>query len=429
MSSFSITGGSALQGSIAPMGNKNEALPALAAALVPGERVVLENIPQIRDVHTMLALLEAIGARTEWLGTHTVEIEANGPLDCRPPPSLLSEIRASFLLAAPLLSRTGNVFITPPGGDRIGRRRLDPHLEAFSAFGVDVRWSHDVIELRVPPGGLSPASIQLDEASVMATENAVILASTIPGRSVIYPAACEPHVQGLCRLLTSMGSKIEGMGSNRLVVEGNTEHRGATHHIAPDHIEVGSFIGLAATTGSDLTIGPVIHPDLDPVLRPFKKLGITVRASGEFIHCFGSEPFSVMPDTGGAVPRIADGPWPAVPADLLSILVVTATQARGTVLLFERMFESRMFWVDRLIAMGANVVLCDPHRVVVVGPSELQGTKVASPDIRAGMALLIAALAAEGESEIYSIEQIDRGYESIDVRLSELGASIIRQEQ
>lgn len=428
MSFFSITGGSALQGSIAPMGNKNEALPALAAALMPGDRVVLENIPQIRDVHAMLALLEAIGATVQWQGTHAVEIVASGPLDSRPPPTLLSEIRASFLLAAPLLARTGSVLLAPPGGDRIGRRRLDPHLEAFSAFGVDVRSSRDAIELRVPAGGLSPASVQLDEASVMATENAVILASTIPGRSVIYPAACEPHVQGLCRFLIAMGSRIDGMGSNRLIVEGSAKQEGTIHRIAPDHIEVGSFIGLAAATGSDLTIGPVNHQDLDPILRPFRKLGITVRESGDNLFCSGSEPFSVMPDMGGAVPRIADGPWPAVPADLLSILVVTATQACGTVLLFEKMFESRLFWVDRLIAMGANAILCDPHRVVVVGPSQLQGTKVASPDIRAGMALLIAALTAEGESEIYSIEQIDRGYEAIDQRLSRLGASIIRQE-
>jgi UDP-N-acetylglucosamine 1-carboxyvinyltransferase len=269
----------------------------------------------------------------------------------------------------------------------------------------------------------------LDEASVMATENAAMLAAMIPGRSVIYPAACEPHVQGLCRLLTAMGATVDGVGSNRLIVQGSSRQTGTIHRIAPDHIEVGSFIGLAAATSSDLTIGPVDHQDLDPVLRPFRKLGITMQVSGDLLICSGSESFSVMPDIGGAVPRIADGPWPAIPADLLSILVVTATKARGTVLFFEKMFESRLFWVDRLIAMGANVILCDPHRVVVVGSSELHGTKVASPDIRAGMALLIAALAAEGESEIYSIEQIDRGYEAVDERLSHLGASIVRRER
>ncbi len=426
MSFLRIKGGSALRGSVVPMGNKNEALPVLAACLLTREEVVLENIPRIRDVETMATLLEAVGARVSWQGRHEIIIKAGGTLDSHPPEDLCREIRASFLLAAPLLARNGKVELPSPGGDKIGRRRLDPHLQAFSALGANVTYDADTIKLSLSKSGIKGAKLGLDEPSVMATENALMLAATTPEESIIYPAACEPHVQGLCRMLVSMGASIKGIGTNELIISGPTELAGAKHKVSPDHIEVGSFVGLAASTGSLIEIGPVEPRDLGPILRPFRRLGVKLELDGGTLRCFGDRGAIVETDLDGAVPRLSDGPWPAVPPDIMSILVVTATQMKGTVLLFEKMFESRLFWVDRLIAMGANAILCDPHRVVIVGPAKLRGTKVASPDIRAGMALLIAALVAEGTSEIHNVEQIDRGYEAIEKRLSVLGATIER---
>ncbi len=426
MSRFRIEGGIPLAGVVHPMGNKNEALPALAAALLSEDPVVIDNVPRILDVATMLDLLRSVGAQAEWTGPHEVTIHARALGSC-PDQSLCGLIRGSLLLAAPLLSRTGRAVLPLPGGDKIGRRRLDPHLSAFSAMGVSWRAAGAVVELTVGDPGLHGGTVDLDEPSVTATENALMLAASLPSRTVIHPAACEPHVQGLCRMLTSMGARIEGVGSNRLVVEGAPRLRGCSHVIAPDHIEIGSFVGVAAATRSLLTVQPVEPHVLGPVLRPFRTLGMEVWLEGDSLHCDGRRPLVIHREFGDAVPVIDDGPWPAIPADIMSILVVAATQAHGTLLVFEKMFESRLFWIDRLIAMGAHAILCDPHRVVIVGPSPLRGTSVVSPDIRAGMALVIAALAAEGTSIIENITQVDRGYEALETRLASLGARIWRE--
>lgn len=427
MSVFRIEGGATLRGSVTPMGNKNEALPALAAALLAEDETIIDNVPRILDIDTMMELLRSVGAEAEWEGTHRVRVLAR---DVRgvPDPALCSRIRGSFLLAAPLLARTGRASLPAPGGDKIGRRRLDPHLAALSAVGARWETAGSMISLRVGPSGLTPAEIELDEPGVTATENALMLAACVPGATTIYPAACEPHVQGVCRMLASMGAAIEGVGTNRLVVHGCPTLRGCRHSVGPDHIEIGSFVGLAAATGSVLTISPVDPGVLAPLLRPFRRLGMALTLTGSALQCDGRGPLTVERELGGAIPVIDDGPWPAVPADVMSIVVVAATQATGTVLLFEKMFESRLFWVDRLIAMGANVILCDPHRAVIVGPSRLQGATLVSPDIRAGMALIIAALAAQGTSVIQNITQVDRGYERIEERLASLGAHISREE-
>lgn len=426
MSFFRIQGGATLEGTLTPGGNKNEALPVLAAALLTEEDVRVENVPHIADVESMIALLQALGADIEWVDRHAIRIRTKGTLSASAPPEHYGKLRASFLVAPPLLSRLGHAELGLPGGDRIGRRRLDPHLQAFSALGASCDSAGQKLTLSTSRDGLSPGSICLDEPGVMATENALMLAAATSGESVIYPAACEPHVQGLCRMLQAMGAEIDGVASNRLVIRGKRRLGGCTHRISPDHIEVGSFLGLAAATRSLLTVGPVDPAQLDPVLRPLRRLGAKIEIHGHHVRCDGRDAMVVERDFGETIPRLSDGPWPATPADLLSILVVTATQAAGTVLLFEKMFESRLFWVDRLIAMGADAILCDPHRVVISGPSSLRGTRLASPDIRAGMALLIAALVAEGESEIQNITQIDRGYEAIESRLRAVGAQIQR---
>ena len=426
MSYFRITGGKKLSGTLAPRGNKNEALPAIAAALLSSDPILLEHVPRIADVMSMVALIKTIGVEAEWIDSDILRIHAARDLDPEPPSELCGALRASFLLAGPLLARCGHAVLGLPGGDKIGIRRLDPHIQAFRALGVHCESTDGKIMLSIGEHGLKPAEILLDEPSVMATENALILASLTKGRSVLYPAACEPHVQGLCRMLKSMGVGIGGIGSNRITVEGIASAGSCNHTISPDHIEIGSFMGLSAATESDLCIEPVDPSLLEPVLRPFRRLGVDYELHGSTLHCSGSNPKVVETDFGGIIPRLGDGPWPAIPADIMSILVVSATQTRGTVLLFEKMFESRLFWVDRLIAMGGQVILCDPHRVVVSGPSKLHCTVMASPDIRAGMALLIAAMAAEGTSEIHNISQIDRGYESIDERLRAVGADIVR---
>jgi len=426
MSYFQISGGRQLTGTVVPRGNKNEALPAITAAILSSEPVILRRVPRIADVISMVELIRAIGAEIEWTDENELRIHAAHDLDPEPPAELCGSLRASFLLAAPLIARCGRVVLGFPGGDKIGIRRLDPHIQAFEALGVGCESVDGKITMTVGDRGLRPGQIRLDEPSVMATENALMLASMTEGKSVLYPAACEPHVQGLCRMLGSMGVTIDGIGTNQVTVRGVSSAKACIHTISPDHIEIGSFLGLAAATSSDLKIEPVDPWVLDPVLRPFRRLGITYELENRTLRCLGSAHKSVITDFGGTVPRLGDGPWPAIPADIMSILVVSATQTNGTVLFFEKMFESRLFWVDRLIAMGAQAILCDPHRVVVSGPTRLHGTVMASPDIRAGMALLIAALAADGNSEIHNISQIDRGYESIDERLRMVGADIAR---
>ena len=425
MSSFIVSGGHELSGTIRPAGNKNAALPVLAATLMSAEPVTVRNVPRIRDVNTLLEIMESLGASVTWTGPNTVVVNAAnveaGDLD----PELSERIRASILLAGPLLARFGSLSLPPPGGDVIGRRRLDTHLLAFRALGAEVETSSG-LDISAPV--LKGSDMFLDEPSVTATENAVMAASMAEGETLIRNAAAEPHVQDLCHLLNAMGARIEGIGTSNLVIQGAPTLGGADFEIGADHVETGSFIGLAAVTRSRLVIedAPLAH--LDSILLGFGRLGIDCRVEGRDLVVDGRREPAIRMDAFGHIPKVDDGPWPAFPADLTSIAVVAATSARGTILIHEKMFESRMFFTDKLVSMGARIILCDPHRVVVVGPSRLRGGRVESPDIRAGMAMLIAALGARGESQIRNAGQIERGYERIDERLRTLGARIERRE-
>ena len=421
--SFVIEGGHPLSGRLRASGNKNGALPILAACLLTDEPVTLTNLPRIRDVETMLGLLSHLGADVEWTGPNEARIHAQ-EISHEVDERLASRIRASFLLTGPLLARLGRASVPPPGGDVIGRRRLDPHIHAFAELGA----GFELGERYELSGTLLGAHIHLDEASVMATENAVMAASLTPGKTMISNAASEPHVQDLCRFLSSIGAKIDGVGSNVLHVAGVERLFGGSYAIAPEHIEVGSFIGMAAVTGGDITIDGIAPDDLWPVLPVLRRLGIEVEVGEDWVRVPPDQELVVVDDLGGAIPKVEDGPWPAFPADLTSIAVIVATQAKGTVLIFEKMFESRLFFVDKLVSMGARIILCDPHRVVVTGPAKLYGQRMSSPDIRAGMAMVIAALCAEGTSTIGDAYQIDKGYERIDERLRALGAHIERVE-
>jgi UDP-N-acetylglucosamine 1-carboxyvinyltransferase len=420
--SFVIQGGHPLSGTIRAEGNKNGALPILAACLLTDEPVVLHNVPRILDVETMLALLEHLGADIDWLGANELRVHAADIRTHEVHEELASRIRASFLLAGPLLARVGRASVPPPGGDVIGRRRVDPHIHAFVELGAEVEMNGGY-RLR---GHLRGKQLHLDEASVMATENAIMAASLAPGKTTISNAACEPHVQDLCRLLVSLGADIEGIGSNVVHVTGVNELHGGEYRIAADHIEVGSFIGAAAITGGDLTIEDAVPDHLAPILPAFERLGVRVEVDGTSVRVPPGQELVIQDDLGGAIPKIEDGPWPAFPADMTSVAVMVASQVRGTILIFEKMFESRLFFVDKLVSMGARIILCDPHRVVVTGPAKLYGQRMASPDIRAGMAMLLAALCAEGTSTIGDAYQIDKGYERIDERLRALGANIQR---
>jgi UDP-N-acetylglucosamine 1-carboxyvinyltransferase len=423
--SFVIEGGRPLSGRIRAAGNKNAALPNLAACLLTTEPVVLHNVPRIRDVETMMALIAGLGAEVEWVGENEVRVHAADVSSHELDAELSSRIRASFLLAGPLLARLGRASVPPPGGDVIGRRRLDPHIHAFAELGAEI----DIgarFELRTD--GLRGQHIFLDEASVMATENAVMAAALTPGQTVIGNAACEPHIQDLCRFLVSLGAQIEGIESNVLRIHGVDRLGGGEWRICPEHIEVGSFIGLAAVTGGDITIDDVEPKDLGAILPTLERLGVHVEIDGTTLRVPPDQELEIRDDLGGQIPKVEDGPWPAFPADLTSIAVIVATQARGTVLIFEKMFESRLFFVDKLVSMGARIILCDPHRAVVTGPAKLFAQQMSSPDIRAGMAMLLAALCADGTSTIGNIGEIDRGYERIDERLRSLGAHIERIE-
>jgi UDP-N-acetylglucosamine 1-carboxyvinyltransferase len=423
--SFVIEGGRSLHGRIKAAGNKNGALPILAACLLTTEPVELHNVPRIADVETMLELLNDIGADAEWTGPNDVRVHATDVTKHELDEELCSRMRASFLLTGPLLARLGAVSAPPPGGDVIGRRRLDPHIHAFAELGAQVDIGR---RYELHGGALRGTHVFLDEASVMATENAVMVAALTPGETVLGNAACEPHVQDLCRFLRSLGANIEGIESNVLRIEGVETLRGGAWEIGPDHIEVGSFIGLAAITGSDVTIDGVKQADLVSVLQAFEKLGVHVEPSEESVRVPPRQELVVQDDLGGHVPKIEDGPWPAFPSDLTSVALTVATQATGTLLMFEKMFENRLFFTDKLVSMGARIILCDPHRAVVTGPAKLQGQRMESPDIRAGMAMLLASLCAEGESTIGAVYQIDKGYERIDERLRALGAQIERVE-
>jgi UDP-N-acetylglucosamine 1-carboxyvinyltransferase len=423
--SFVIEGGHPLSGRVRAAGNKNGALPVLAACLLTTEPVTLRNVPRIRDVATMIALITALGADADWVGENEVRVHAADVSTHELDPVLSRRIRASFLLAGPLLARLGRASVPPPGGDVIGRRRLDPHIHAFAELGAEIDIG-DRFELRT--AGLRAKHIFLDEASVMATENAVMAATLTPGETVIGNAACEPHIQDLCRFLVSLGAQIDGIESNVLRIHGVDSLGGGDWRIGPEHIEVGSFVGLAAVTGSDITIDDVEPNDLTPILPTFERLGVHVEVDGTSIRVPPNQELVIRDDLGGQIPKVEDGPWPAFPADLTSIAVIVATQARGTILIFEKMFESRLFFVDKLVSMGARIILCDPHRAVVTGPAQLYAQQMSSPDIRAGMAMLLASLCAEGTSTIGNIGEIDRGYERIDERLRSLGARIERIE-
>jgi UDP-N-acetylglucosamine 1-carboxyvinyltransferase len=421
--SFVIEGGRPLSGRIRAAGNKNGALPILAACLLTDEPVELTNVPRIRDVETMVELLQHLGAEAEWTGENELRVCAAELTTHELDAELGDRIRASFLLAGPLLARLHRASVPPPGGDVIGRRRLDPHIHAFQKLGVAIEIGSRY-EMTVER--LAGADIFLDEASVMATENTVMTASLTPGQTTIMNAACEPHVQDLCSFLVSMGAQIEGIGSNILRITGVDRLSGGTHRICPEHIEVASFIGLAAVTGSDITIDETAPHDLVSILPAFERLGVRVEIDGTSVRVPPGQQLVIEDDLGGQIPKLEDGPWPAFPADLTSIALAVATQATGTILIFEKMFENRLFFVDKLVSMGARIILCDPHRAIVSGPTLLYAQRMSSPDIRAGMALLIASLCAEGTSTIGNVSEIDRGYERIDERLRSIGASIER---
>jgi UDP-N-acetylglucosamine 1-carboxyvinyltransferase len=423
--SFVIEGGRRLNGSVRAAGNKNGALPILAACLLTDEPVLLHNVPRIRDVDVMLDVIAGLGADAEWVGPNEVRVHAEDIASVEIDDELGRRIRTSILLAGPLLARCGRAVVPPPGGDVIGRRRIDTHVHALSALGARVRLNR---RYHMETDGLRGGFVLLDEASVTGTENTIMAAVTAPGETVIYNAACEPHVQDLCRFLISLGAQIEGVGSNLLHVHGVEHLRGGTYRIAPDHIEVASFIGLAAVTGGDVTIDGAEPDHLQPILPAFERLGVRVELEGSRVHVPPEQGLQVENDLGGQIPKVEDGPWPLFPADLTSIALVVATQATGEVLIFEKMFESRLFFVDKLVNMGARIILCDPHRAVVSGPAKLYGQRMESPDIRAGWALLIASLCAEGTSTIGNIRQIVRGYERIEERLRALGAHIERVE-
>ncbi len=425
MEKFLVEGANSLKGSIEPSGNKNEALPVLAAVLLANDIVRLTNVPDILDIRSMCGILEELGVGVERTSSSSYVFDPTTLQHHSLESKKAASIRGSFLLAGPLLAKKGRVELPYPGGDRIGLRPVHVHLQAFQQLGVKVDESKRG-KFSMNVDRLKGCHFQLEEASVMATENAVMAAVTAEGKTTIYNAACEPHVQGLSHFLNRMGAKIEGIGSNMLQIEGVSALSGGEYRIQPDHTEVGSFIGLAAVTKSELKILNAGVQHLSVIRNMFEKIGIRTEADGDHLIVPKEQQRKVQTDIPGGIPKIDDSPWPGFPADLTSIITVTATQSEGAVLIFEKMFESRLFWVDKLISMGAQIILCDPHRVVVSGPSPLRGALVSSPDIRAGMALLIAAMGAQGTTEIMNIQQIDRGYESIDQRLNALGGNIKR---
>ena len=426
MARFFIRGGKKIGGTFRPLGNKNAVLPMLAACVLTDEPVVLDNVPRILDVENMLKLLADLGVAVSRKG-HAVELCARGLRKTELDRALCAKVRGSILLAGPLPARHGSATLFAPGGDVIGRRRLDTHFEGLDALGIGMAWKGDAFRLRRRK--FRGADILLDEASVTATENILMAATLAPGRTTILNAACEPHVQDLGALLNKMGARISGLGTNRIEIEGVEKLGGARHRVGPDYVEIGSFLAAAAATGGALTVTEL--PDattLKVMQRAFGRLGVRWKIEGGKLVLPARQDFRVRKDLGGAIPKMEDGIWPAIPSDLLSVALVLATQARGEVLFFEKLFESRMYFVDRLLEMGATLVQCDPHRVVVSGPVKLRPQLITSPDIRAGMALIIAALCAKGTTTIEQAEMIDRGYERIEARLRALGADIRREE-
>jgi len=424
MEKFVIEGGVPLSGTITAAGNKNGALPIIAACLLSTDEVILRNVPRISDVEAMTLLLEGLGARVQWLGPGEVSIRCADITGHAPDRDLSERIRASFLLAGPLLARFGSATMPPPGGDVIGRRRLDPHLDAFRALGASVHDDRDIV--LEAPTGLRPWDFLMDEPSVMATENALMAAALTRGTTVIRNAASEPHVQDLARMLTQMGAAIDGIGSNVMTVHGVSSLHGCTHEIAPDHIEIGSFMALAGVTGGELIVKDTFPQDLRMIRLVFERLGLRSEVNGTDVIVPANQELKIRNDSGDHQPKVEDGPWPMFPADLTSIALALATQSEGSVMIHEKMFENRLFFADKLQLLGAAITICDPHRAIVYGPRRLHGARVESPDIRAGMAMLIAALCADGTTEIGNVRHLDRGYERIDERLRQLGARISR---
>jgi UDP-N-acetylglucosamine 1-carboxyvinyltransferase len=426
MEKFVIEGGHPLNGVVVPSGNKNGALALLAATLLTDQKVVLKNVPQIKDVETMLAIMADIGVDIEWSGDHELTVQAKDLATTRLDPDLCREIRASILFAGPMLARCGHIDLPLPGGDVIGRRRVDTHLAALRALGAEIKVDAGY---KMKVDKLRGQDILLDEASVTGTENTIMAACLAEGTTIVHNAACEPHVQDLARFLNSVGAQISGIGSNTLTIQGVKRLGGGTYRIASDYLEVGSFIGLAAVTRGELLIKNAAAEHLRMIRLMLGRLGVRVEIRGEDVLVPAEQNLRIVPEARGAVPKIDDGIWPAFPTDMMSIAVVVATQAEGTILIHEKMYEGRLYFVDKLISMGARIILCDPYRAVVVGPSKLHGERLESPDIRAGMTLLIATLCAERRSVIRNIGQIDRGYERIEEKLQALGARIKRVEE
>jgi UDP-N-acetylglucosamine 1-carboxyvinyltransferase len=422
---FVIEGGHRLSGTITPVGNKNAALPLLAACLLSDQPLTLHNVPDIGDVRVKLQMLAGLGVEATWLSSSTLRLHAANVTSSQPDVALAKRIRTSILLAGPLLSRTGRAVLARPGGDSIGHRRLDTHFIALRSLGASLNVTKDAYELSAKR--LRGTTLFLDEMSVTGTEQAIMAAVLAEGTTTIANAASEPHVQDVCRCLVAMGAQISGIGTNTITIQGVDRLHSAEYTLGPDYMEVGSFIGLAAVTRSSLRIANA-RPEEHRMTRiMFGRLGVQWEDDGQDIVIPGDQELRVQDDLHGVVPKIDDSPWPGFPPDLMSIALVIATQAHGTVLIHQKMFDGRLFFVDKLLGMGARVILCDPHRAVVVGPAKLYGEKLTSPDIRAGMALVIAALCASGTSVISNIAQIDRGYQRIEERLSALGAHIIRQ--
>ncbi len=423
MDQFVITGGVPLQGVISPAGNKNAALPLLAACLLTDQPVVLHNVPTIGDVFTMRNILEALGVSVQSMDEHSWRIHAKNLTNHTPDAALCRLIRASILLAGPMLARHGQLQLPPPGGDIIGRRRLDTHILALQSLGAEIH-ANENFEMRADR--LRGADILLDETSVTATENTVRAAALAAGATTLRNAASEPHVQELCHFLNARGARIAGIGSNVLAIEGVNSLQGGEHTIGPDYLEVVSFIGAAAVTGGEIRIKRAGVKHLHMAEITLKRLGVGWQVEGDDILVPAEQSLRVIPDLGDAIPKVDDAPWPGFPADLMSIAIVIATQCAGTVLFHEKLFESRLYFVDKLAGMGARIIVCDPHRCIVQGPNTLQSEHLESPDIRAGMALLIAALCARGDSVIRNIRQIERGYERIEEKFRALGAQIER---
>lgn len=423
MDKFVITGGIPLHGEITPGGNKNSALPLIAACLLTEEPVVLRNVPEIRDVQTMIALIESLGVEITRLAPNTIRIQAKEIHPTDLDPDLCRKIRASILLAGPMVAKTGELQLPPPGGDVIGRRRVDTHLLALEKLGAEIEYDR---AFKFKAHGLTGADILLDETSVTATENAIMASVLAKGKTTIRNAASEPHIQELCHLLNLLGANISNIGSNTLNIEGVDALHGGEFEIGPDYLEVISFVGAAAVTRGSITIKNAGNQYLDMIRLVFGRLGVTWEEKGADLFIPAEQKLEIEPDLGGAIPTINVMPWPAFPTDLMSIAIVLATQSKGTVLFHDWMYPSRMFFTDKLAAMGAQIVLCDPHRCIVQGPAALTGEKLESPDIRAGMALVLASLSANGQSIIRNVNQIDRGYEKVDEKLRKLGASIER---